>query len=247
MLKILKELDFTQGEIKVYEALLELGETTIGPISKRADVTPAKTYPILEKLLKKGLIAKIKKDKTLYFSPNDPERLLTYLDEKKHDIESKKQEVEKQIPRLKLLHNEFVTDTRVLQGLGGLKTFYEEHNRLLLKGKKTFKVFSFEDDWKKPEVKRFIQKQDLIRKNLGIQVRVIANEKIKKFISEDNYKLVKIRFTKQNVPVGTIVSENQIALMTWKEEPTIVVINSKDIATAYEKFFDDLWEQSKKN
>ena len=182
MLEILKELDFTQGEIKVYEALLELGEITIGPISKKSGITPAKTYPILEKLLRKGLIAKVRKDKTLYFSPNDPERLLTYLDEKKHSIETMKRQVEKEIPRLKLLHKEFATDTRVLQGLGGLKTFYEEHNRLLLNGKKIFKVFSFEDDWRKPEVKRFIQKQDLIRKQLGIQVRVIANEKIKKYI-----------------------------------------------------------------
>ncbi|MCK4670407.1 MAG: hypothetical protein KAT43_04335 [Nanoarchaeota archaeon] len=246
MLEILKELDFTQGEIKVYEALLELGETTIGPISKKSDVTPAKTYPILDKLLKKGLIAKVRKDKTLFFSPNDPQRLLTYLDEKKHDIETKKKEVEKEIPRLKLLHKEFVTDVRVLQGLGGLKTFYEEHNRLLLRGKKIFKVFSFEDDWKKPEVKRFIQKQDLIRKQLGIKVRVMANEKIKKYTSKKHYKLVNIRFTKQNIPVGTVVSKNQIALMTWKEEPTIVVIDSKDIAEAYEKFFDDLWKQSKK-
>jgi len=245
MLEILKDLDFTRGEIKVYEALLELGETTIGPISKKSNITPAKTYPILEKLLQKGLIAKIRKDKTLHFSPNEPERLLTYLDEKKHNIEDKKKEVEKELPRLKQLHKEFVTDTRVLQGMGGLKTFYEEHNRLLLKGKKIFKVFSFEDDWKKPEVKRFIQKQDLIRKELGIEVRVIANEKIKKFITKESYKLVKIKFTKQNVPVGTVVSKNQIALMTWKKEPLTIVIDSKEIAGAYEKFFDDIWNKAK--
>ncbi len=130
--------------------------------------------------------------------------------------------------------------------MGGLKTFYEEHNRLLQKGKKVFKVFSFEDDWKKPEVQRFIQKQDLIRKKLGLEVRVIANKNIKKYISKENYKLVNIRFTTQNIPVGTIVSTNQIALMTWKKEPTIIVIDSKEIGNAYEKFFDDLWKKSKK-
>ncbi len=246
MLEILQELDFTTGEIKVYEALLQLGECTIGPISNKSRITPSKTYPILEKLLQKGLIAKVKKDKTLYFSPNDPQRILTYLDEKKYDIETKKKELEKELPKLQSLHNEVTTTTRVLQGIGGLKTFYEEHNRLLCHGKKIFKVFSFEDDWEKPEVKRFIQKQDLIRKQLGIQVRVIANTRIKRYISKENYKLVHLRFTKQNIPVGTIVSPTQIALITWKEEPTIIVIDSKEIGGAYEKFFDDLWKQSRK-
>ena len=66
-IEILKEIGFTQGEIKVYEALLEIGESTIGLISKTANVTPSKTYPILDKLLKKGLISKVKKGKVLYF------------------------------------------------------------------------------------------------------------------------------------------------------------------------------------
>ncbi|MBI5881123.1 hypothetical protein HZB90_03265 [archaeon] len=246
MLEMLEEMGFTRGEIKVYEALLELGETTIGPISTKSGITPAKTYPILDKLLKKGLIAKVRKDKTLYFSANDPGRLLTYLDDKRFSIEEKKKQIEKELPRLKLLQKESAPDTRVLQGIGGLKTFYEEHNRLLLKGKKVFKVFSFEDDWKKEDVKRFIQKQDAVRKEQGIEVRVIANEKIKKYITKEEYKLVNIRFTKQDVPVGTVVSQNQIALMTWKEEPLIIVIDSREIAGAYERFFDGLWERAKK-
>jgi sugar-specific transcriptional regulator TrmB len=245
MLDVLKDLDFTQGEIRVYEALLKLGETTIGPISKKSGITPSKTYPILEKLLKKGLIAKVKKDKVLFFSPNDPNRILTYLDEKKHDIEDKKKQVEKELPKLKLFHSGLSTDARVLQGIGGLKTFYEEHNRLLLKGTKTFKVFSFEDSWKNESVKEFIQKQDLIRKDLGIKVQVIANEKIKEYVDKESYKLVNIRFTKQSIPVGTVVSKNQIALITWGEEPLVIVIDSSEIGGHYEKFFDDLWKSSK--
>jgi sugar-specific transcriptional regulator TrmB len=244
MLEILEEMDFTKGEIKVYEALLELGETTIGPISTKSRITPAKTYPILDKLLRKGLVAKVRKDKTLYFSANNPDRLLTYLDDKKNDIENKKKQIEKELPRLKSLHFEQAPDTRVLQGLGGLQTFYEEHNRLLLAGKKVFKVFSFEDDWKREEVKRFIQKEDMIRGESGIEVRVIANEKIKKYIDKKEYSLVNIRFTKQDIPVGTVVSATQIALMTWKDEPLIIVIDSKEIAQAYERFFDSLWQQA---
>jgi sugar-specific transcriptional regulator TrmB len=242
MLEQLKDIGFTDGEIRVYKALIKFEKSTIGPISNESGITPAKTYLILDKLLKKGLISKIKENQVLCFSVN-PERILTYLDEKKIDLELKRNQIEKELPKLKLLSEN--TEARVLQGIGGLRTFYEEHNRILLKKDKIFRVFSFESDWEKEEVKLFIKKQDLIRKELGIDVRVIANESIKKYIKKQEYKLVNIRFTKQEIPVGTVVSSNQIALMTWKNEPIIIVINSKDIGNAYTKFFDDLWKQAK--
>jgi len=246
MLEFLKDLDFTGGEIKVYEAILKIGESTIGPISKRSGITPSKTYPILEKLLKKGLIGKITMDKTLYFTPNKPERILTYLDEKRNIIEEKKKEVIKELPKLQNLSRTFNNDARILTGIGGVNTFYEEHNRIILKGNKIFKVFSFEEEWKNQKIRDYIIKQDIIRKKLGIEVRVIASKKTKKYMAKEDYKNINIRFTEQNIPVGTIISATQIALFLWKEEPIIFVIDSKDLGEYYEKFFDNMWKQAKK-
>ncbi|MBT3985387.1 hypothetical protein HOD38_01360 [archaeon] len=245
MINTLRKLGFTEGEIKVYRSLIILKEATIGPISKKSKVTPSKTYPILEKLLEKGLISKVTKDKTQYFIANNPERLLTYLEEKKIEIDEQKEEVKKEIKKLSILELSKTPNARVLTGIGGIKTFYEEFNHRLLKEDKIFKVFSFEDDWEREEVKKFIQKQDLIRKELGIEVRVIANERIKKFIKSTSYKLVKIKFTDQKIPIGTVVSNNLIALMSWKEEPFIVVIESEELGKSYTQFFDELWKQSK--
>ena len=38
-IKILEELGFSKGEVKVYFALLELGESSIGPVAKKSGVT----------------------------------------------------------------------------------------------------------------------------------------------------------------------------------------------------------------
>jgi sugar-specific transcriptional regulator TrmB len=244
-MEYLRKIGFTDGEIRVYKAILKLSKSTIGPISKAAKVTPSKTYPILDKLIKKGLISKIKHDRTLYFSANNPDRLLTYLDEKKNELENQRQRIEQELPILRSIPKERITEARVLTGVGGLKTFYEEHNRILLASDKTFRVFSFEEDWNREDVKRFIQKQDLIRKKLGINVEVMANKKIQNYIDPKNYKLVKIKFTEQDIPVGTVVSPSQIALMTWVEEPIIIVIDSKEIGESYTKFFKSLWKQAR--
>ncbi|MDP1694039.1 MAG: helix-turn-helix domain-containing protein, partial [Candidatus Woesearchaeota archaeon] len=74
--RLFEDIGFSKGEVKVYFALLDLGETTIGPLSKKSEITAAKVYPILEKLIKKGLVSFIIKSDTKYFSPANPKRIL---------------------------------------------------------------------------------------------------------------------------------------------------------------------------
>ena len=49
----LKELGLTDGEIKVYLALNQLGETTSGPIVDKSGVSISKVYLILDRLFSK--------------------------------------------------------------------------------------------------------------------------------------------------------------------------------------------------
>ena len=54
--KILEKFGLTEGESKVYLALLKIGKSTIGDIVKEANVSNSKVYDILDRLNKKGLI-----------------------------------------------------------------------------------------------------------------------------------------------------------------------------------------------
>ena len=49
-ISLLKEVGLTEGEAKVYLALLELGASTSGPIVKKSRVSRSIIYNILEKL-----------------------------------------------------------------------------------------------------------------------------------------------------------------------------------------------------
>lgn len=53
-LEVLEELGLTKSEIKVYLALLELGQSTTGPVVDKAEIASSKIYEILEKLVNKG-------------------------------------------------------------------------------------------------------------------------------------------------------------------------------------------------
>ena len=57
--KILENIGFTKGEIRVYLAMLDLGNTTTGPIILKSKVARSKVYEILERLKEKGLISEV--------------------------------------------------------------------------------------------------------------------------------------------------------------------------------------------
>jgi len=50
--ELLTEIGLTERESKVYCALLELGQTTTGPLSKKSQVPNSKIYAVLESLEK---------------------------------------------------------------------------------------------------------------------------------------------------------------------------------------------------
>src|SRR3989338_10941265 len=79
----LSNVGLTDSESKVYLALLSLGDSTRGEIVNESGIAGSKVYEVLDKLYRKGLVAKYLKDKILHFKPANPMQLITYLNEKK--------------------------------------------------------------------------------------------------------------------------------------------------------------------
>ena len=59
----LKKIGLTQGEIKVYLALIKHGAQTKSHLAIKADVSSSKVYEIAERLIKKGLVSSFTKNK----------------------------------------------------------------------------------------------------------------------------------------------------------------------------------------
>ena len=78
-IEVLQRIGLTQGESKVYLALLKLGQTTTGPIVKRAGVTTSKSYKILARLEEKGLVSHVYKKKVKHFKAASPEKVLDLI------------------------------------------------------------------------------------------------------------------------------------------------------------------------
>src|SRR3989344_3389131 len=98
--KLLEEIGLTEGEVKVYFALLRLGLTKTGALAAKAGVSSSKVYKILGRLELKGLAGHVVKGKITYYRAMQPERILDYLDDKQKALEEKRRQVEAILPEI---------------------------------------------------------------------------------------------------------------------------------------------------
>src|SRR3989344_5672522 len=192
--ELLMNLGLTDGEAKVYLALAKLGSSTVGPIVKEAKVAYSNIYEILNRLLEKGLISFILKEKTKYFQVTNFSRLYEYLDKKEQKIEKEKLSLKKLIPDLEKLQKlQEKQEAEVFIGFNGVRTAYE---RLLENHFEEEYLFFFIAEQNYEEVDKFYMR--LYNKFKNLKVKGIANIKYKesKFIKKTTYKM---RYV--NIPV----------------------------------------------
>lgn len=240
--ELLENIGLTKGEIKVYLTLLQHGETTTGKIIDESGLSGGKIYHILERLIQKGLVTYIVKEKTKYFQAANPKKLLEYIDEKKEDINKKKKEVEEILPQLLGLHKlePKQYSAVVYKGMQGFKTaLYDTLDSLSkedeflafgVRGDRPKEVLRIWDNWLKERVKRGIKSK-----------MIVANkESYERF---KNVKLTSFRLLKLTSFAPITISGDIILIYNWTEL-SIIKIANKDIAQSFRELFYSLWNIS---
>ena len=168
----LKEAGLTDGETRVYLALLELGASTIGPILEKSSITRSIIYRILEKLIQKGLVSYIIKEKTKYYQASAPSKLLDYVESREKQLQINKNKIQEMIPQL-ILKQKLAkkSEANIYEGFKGLMTAYE--NRYL-KLKAGDEVVLYGLPSKQPEFYHaYWQKANAKLDKLGIKSRLL--------------------------------------------------------------------------
>ena len=243
MEEIFKNLRFSEREIKVYLALLELGATTVGPIATKTRLQHSKVYQTLEKLIDRGLVSFIIKSKTKYFQAQNPKQILNILKEK----EKRFSEI---LPKLKQKQENSKEKqiATVYEGYKAIKSMFDLILEELDKNSYYY-VFAFKEDYLTSKLaSRFLRNIHMQLSEKKVDDRLIANISIKKEF-EKNYsdiKGIKYRFTNLNLPLGLMIIDDRVINWIWGERPTAVEIVSKQIAQQYREFFLELWKIAKK-
>ena len=244
----LKEAGLTEGEIKVYLALLEIGSSTTGPIVEKSGISRSIIYQILEKLMQKGLVSSITKEKTRHFQAAEPNKILEYIDEREKQVKVNRKKVEKLLPELLLKQSmSKKSEVNMYFGFKGIRTAHEHFFLKLIKGEAY--CYLGVPAYQPKEQHLFWQKDHVKRIKEGITCRLLFNQDADKKIlkNRNKYKGADARY----MPAGI---KTPACFMTYKDTTVIILqhptaiaveIVNQDIADSFQAYFEDFWKKSK--
>jgi len=241
---VLKDIGLNESEIKVYFALLELESSTVGPIVEKAKVPDSKIYSILEKLKEKGLASFVIKNNVRHYQASDPKTLLALIQEKERALREQKQVLtETIIPQIEKRRTltEDKQEAVVYESYEGLKAAFLSILNSLDRGEEYY-VFMLGNILKEKRIIRFFNWFHKQRVQKGIKVKLVTNKKYKEALRKHHYKGMTIRFTSQEVPIGTFLFSGKVMTVVWEERPTAFVIKSRQNFDHYKRFFESVWD-----
>ena len=185
----LVEIGLTSGEAKVYAELLSIGHQGVSVIAKRAKLNRTTTYSILKSLEKKGLVSSCKNGGVSFFTANDPNCLVGYVDSQCRVFSYYRDEILSLIPKFRELKGFYDFKKPVVgyhDGIEGVK--YVMYDALSAKGE--FCAYLCLHKWLKAGFKDFL----INYKNFRISSRKILlraivpdTKEVHKFFDE-NYE-----------------------------------------------------------
>ena len=245
--KILEEIGLTKSEIRVYLALLKLGSSTKKAIVKEAKITPSKLYEITDKLIEKGLVSYVRKNKVMHFSAAPPEQVLDFLDLKKQKIAKQSDDFEKLIPQLKSLTKDQEPEVEVYKGWKGMRTAYQMMLRELKKGEVDYVIgaTSGEDV---NAASRFFESIHRQRRKKGVVLKILLNETDQEWalsiLREPRFD--KVRLIKHASPSEVNIWKDNVMIIMLTKVPVLTLIKNKHAADSFRNYFDVLWKGAKK-
>ena len=226
----------SEKEAKLYLLCLKTGETTANRLIELSTLPRGTTYDILERLKIKGLISSIVKEKTTYYSANDPDILLKELEEKTTSVK-------RLIPKLKQLSKTIPKKLKieVFEGLAGTKKILDD----VLENAK--EVFIMGDESKATQIiKHHPQNFKVGRMAKKIKIKnLLDNSSIARGIKENKYSEVRHTDKLKDSMNVLIIYNNVTANVIMQEPITIIKINSEEYTRTQRILFEELWKQAK--
>ncbi|MAG91686.1 hypothetical protein CMO83_03355 [Candidatus Woesearchaeota archaeon] len=246
-LKILKDIGLTEGEIKVYVALLELGKSTVGKIIDQSGISQSKVYDVLKRLTGKGLVSYIVEGKIKHYKAAQPKQILDFIDKKEENLRQNKHEFRKILPdlesRQKTGDKKFSAE--VFEGNRGLITVFDmsfdesrKGDTVYALGYPPYASKLFDEYWR-----GYYKKCD----KKGIIRKVIYDYETWFLKKRTGRKLSFYKYMPKGVytPPWIFIFNDKVAIMNvTPEQKVCFLIQNKEVAESYIQYFNLVWKNA---
>ncbi|MCF7872124.1 hypothetical protein K9L97_03755 [Candidatus Woesearchaeota archaeon] len=238
----LREAGLSSNEAKVYEALLEIGESSVQNISLKAKVHRRNTYDALSKLEEKGLVSEVFVKGEKRYKAITPTKLIELLKEKEEKIN-------KILPELEAKHKEKEEkeEAYFYRGTEGFKVYLQN----ILETRETVYFIGAKGFWLDPRLKHYMTHFEKERKKKGIKFMHLFDHEVKKEKPEilklvgKPYKFLPKKYSSQtsvDIFGPYVVTFIGVKPGELEEEPVQFVLKSRRLADGYRKFFQFIWD-----
>lgn len=248
-LEILKEIGLTNSEIKVYYALIDLGETTVGPLITKSGVASSKIYELLNKLMEKGLVTTFNENKNKKFKPISPEMLNDYLEKKKEIIENKQKRLREIMPTLKKRYEQKKEEleVEVFKGYKGVYNAFMEMISEMSKGEEYLVLGGGDKPTTNERTKLFFENIHQKRSKKGIILKILFSEARRKSYKDMSlFPHTIAKYLPTGTPSTINIYKDTTILLTMSPIPAAIRIRDKNITASYRKYFNEMWNSAKK-
>lgn len=235
----LKSIGLNYREIQVYLATLELGSSTVTPISKKSGFKRTYCYDILEDLKKKSLVSYIEKNGRRHYFAEDPKKI---EDELSNNLKS----FQTLLPELRSIYNNPTEKPRI--------RYYEGKEGILFVYDELLKTPSF-DAIASPQhvvsgLGEFFTEYAKKQKARKIKIREMITQEGSSVDYIQQYKkpLQEARLLPRGIVITTdmLIYENKLAIISYSNEIHAVVIESSSIIETQKALFEIIWMQAER-
>jgi len=238
----LSKLGFSPSEIKAYLHLLRTGSSYANRISSETKINRTNVYEALDRLINKGVVSFITKNKVKWFEAKEPNSILSLIKEKEEEIKNAKKKISDDIQDLKKIipAGKKQLEATIFTGKKGLRVLFEE----ILETKKPISFIAAELQFKEffgPYYELWHKR----RTEKKISQRTIFPIKFKNKVPKRGYLQYKFVDNKFTSPTSTIIYGNNSLFIQWSKEPIAVKIQNKEITRSHLNYFNMLWNSQK--
>lgn len=243
---ILTSLGLSPNEAKIYEALIEHGESSVSEISASAGIHRRNAYDAIDRLIEKGLCFQILSSTENRYNAVDPEKLTEILAEKRKGLNAI-------LPDLK---NKFGArhapdEAYIYRGLEGQKNIFRDVLRV---GEDSYFVGA-KGGWFDPELSPARDAYFKEAKRLGIKFIQLFDHEAKPRMPDIEKafgKMLSYRILPKEYSTNSaihifgdyVITYTGLPLETIPENTVFFVIHSATLADSYRTWFEYMWQRS---
>jgi sugar-specific transcriptional regulator TrmB len=238
--KVIQNLGYSQAEVKVYIAALQLGGSRVLDIAHKAGLPRTTVQEVIVQLTKEGLINPITRQNKKYWIAENPDKLMSMLRERQAALQAV-------MPELQSLRYDTGMKplVKTLSGAEEISRIFDD----ILETKHHIQAIVSWDEWIELFGREFVDDFIARRTQHFLKIKLLTtNTSLSRELKKrDNIELRTTAFLSPDAAIRTsnFFYGNKVAIISLnKKLPVGIIVEDNDIFDTMSVLFDALWEKS---